>query len=78
MKFHHGTNSKLRSAIGTGAMGLEHIRNLKLLSGAKIVACADVNERMRSEARTLLPEAIIIEDYRELIGLSVRVGRDHM
>ena len=42
--------------IGTGAMGLEHIRNLKLIKNTKVVAIADGDARARAEASEL-PEA---------------------
>lgn len=59
--------------IGTGAMGQEHIRNLKILKGAVVVAVADTDEKMRSEAQVLLPEAIIIGDYKQLCAIGVRI-----
>jgi myo-inositol 2-dehydrogenase/D-chiro-inositol 1-dehydrogenase len=40
--------------IGTGAMGLEHIRNLKLIANTKVVAIADGDARAREEASELL------------------------
>lgn len=40
--------------IGTGAMGLEHIRNLRLVKKATVTAIADTSERMRAIARDLL------------------------
>ena len=41
---------------GTGAMGLEHIRNISLLRdrGSTIVAVADSDQRARKEARAEL------------------------
>lgn len=58
---------------GTGAMGLEHIRNISLLRGrgATIVAVADSDARARDEARKELDgagfkDATIFDDVRKL------------
>ena len=36
--------------IGTGMMGCEHIRNLKKIPGANVVAIADPDEKSRKQA----------------------------
>jgi len=65
------------AVIGTGAMGLEHIRNLKLVEGVKVIAVADSNSAQRDEAAALLDkDAKILDDYkalREIEGLDVLV-----
>ena len=58
---------------GTGAMGLEHIRNISLLRerGSTIVAVADSDARARKEARAELdkwgfPNAKVMSDWHSL------------
>ena len=58
---------------GTGAMGLEHIRNISLLRerGSTIVAVADSDARARKEARAELdkwgfPQAKVFSDWHSL------------
>ncbi len=58
---------------GTGAMGLEHIRNISLLRdrGSTIVAVADSDQRARKEARAELdkwgfPQAKVMSDWHSL------------
>ena len=58
---------------GTGAMGLEHIRNISLLrdQGSTIIAVADSDERGRAEARAELdtwgfPDCKVVADWHEL------------
>ena len=58
---------------GTGAMGLEHIRNISLLRdrGSTIVAVADSDQRARKEARAELdkwgfPNAKVMSDWHSL------------
>lgn len=43
--------------IGSGMMGQEHIKNLLVVPGAKVVAVADPHEGSRKAASALLPEA---------------------
>ncbi len=55
--------------IGSGMMGHEHIRNIKLLEGASVVAVADPDEGMRTTAQTLSGEGCAaFADYREMAG----------
>lgn len=53
--------------IGTGMMGIEHIRNLVLLPNAEVVAAADPNERSRSWAVSAAPGLAMFSDYREML-----------
>ena len=54
--------------IGTGLMGLEHIRNLELVPGAQFVAAADPNERSRGWAANAAgPDVALFEDYRTML-----------
>lgn len=62
--------------IGTGCIGLEHIRNLHLLEGMHVSAIADPHEPSRAAALECLQAlgdaagVSVHEDYRELIALS--------
>jgi predicted dehydrogenase len=54
--------------VGTGMMGLEHLLNLRLLDGARVVAIADPHEPSRARGRELAgPEARVFEDAREML-----------
>jgi len=54
--------------VGSGMMGQEHIRNLKLIAGAKVVAVADPDDDMRGQARELAgSECVAFADYRQMI-----------
>jgi len=54
--------------IGTGMMGLEHVRNLALLPGAELVAYADPHEESRRWARLAAgPAPSAYDDYRALL-----------
>ncbi|TAK56209.1 MAG: Gfo/Idh/MocA family oxidoreductase [Dehalococcoidia bacterium] len=54
--------------IGTGLMGLEHIRNLALVPGAQLVAAADPNERSRGwAAKAAGPDVALFVDYRTML-----------
>lgn len=61
--------------IGAGAIGLEHIRNLEIVSGAQLAAVADADENSLSNARDLLENTMGImgvsytADYVELLRL---------
>lgn len=54
--------------IGTGMMGVEHINNIRHITGAEVTAYADPDEGSRNSARRLLPDAAEFVDYRELLG----------
>jgi myo-inositol 2-dehydrogenase / D-chiro-inositol 1-dehydrogenase len=55
--------------VGSGMMGQEHIRNLQLLPDAEIVALADPDEAMRSQAAVLAGgEVRTFADYKELLS----------
>ena len=54
--------------IGTGKMGIEHLRNLALLPGAEVVAYADPHEESRRWARLVTgPGPAAHTDYRALL-----------
>ena len=53
--------------IGTGMMGHEHVRNLALLPGARVVAYADPSREQRWWTSQLVPDAEAHEDHRELL-----------
>jgi predicted dehydrogenase len=53
--------------IGTGMMGVEHIRNIQLLPHAQLVATADPNENSRKWAASAASEVPAYEDYRRLL-----------
>ncbi len=54
--------------IGTGLMGLEHIRNLALVPGAQLVAAADPNERSRGwAAKAAGSDVALFDDYRRML-----------
>jgi predicted dehydrogenase len=62
-------NSVIRYAvIGTGMMGIEHIRNIKLLPDARLVAASDPNERSRSWAAAASAGLTTYADYREMLA----------
>jgi predicted dehydrogenase len=54
--------------IGTGMMGLEHLRNLRLVPGASVTAVADPHGPSLDDARRLAPDAAVFEDPRELLA----------
>jgi predicted dehydrogenase len=55
--------------IGTGMMGFEHIRNLRLLPGARVTALADPNEPSRRLGLAAAGEALeVYDDARELLA----------
>ena len=55
--------------IGSGMMGQEHIRNIKLLEATEIVAVADPDEGMRTSAADLAgPGCKTFADHRDLLG----------
>jgi predicted dehydrogenase len=55
--------------IGSGMMGQEHIRNIRLLDGAAITGIADPNEQMRMSALNAAGGgATVFADYRDLLS----------
>lgn len=59
--------------LGCGMMGLEHLRNLALIDGAEVVAIAEPDTKMRTEALKLVPEAML---YTDVDGLLDHKGLD--
>ncbi len=55
--------------LGCGMMGKEHIRNLKLIEGASVVAVADPDEAMQAENQALVPEARFCRSLDELLSV---------
>ncbi len=54
--------------IGTGMMGIEHIRNIRLLAGAEVARCADPDAGSRAAAMAELPAGTPVEaDYAGLL-----------
>jgi predicted dehydrogenase len=55
--------------IGTGMMGCEHIRNLKLVPGVRVTAIADSDEGSRGWGRLAVGGDVeVYTDYRELLA----------
>lgn len=55
--------------IGSGNMGQEHIRYLKMLPGVQVAAIADPDREMRENAAALAgPQVQAFEDYRDLVA----------
>lgn len=55
--------------IGAGMMGQEHIRNLRLLDGAQVVAVADPSEEMCQKSAELAEGAIrTYSDYAQMVS----------
>eukprot|EP00616_Rhizochromulina_sp_CCMP1243_P009014 CAMPEP_0118968462 /NCGR_PEP_ID=MMETSP1173-20130426/5677_1 /TAXON_ID=1034831 /ORGANISM="Rhizochromulina marina cf, Strain CCMP1243" /LENGTH=420 /DNA_ID=CAMNT_0006917581 /DNA_START=87 /DNA_END=1349 /DNA_ORIENTATION=+ len=53
--------------IGTGAMGLEHMRNLKLLEDCRVAAVVDTDLNARNEAKEIIDQdAVVTTDYQAL------------
>jgi len=59
------------AVIGTGAMGLEHIRNLKLIKGTKVMAVCDSDARARAEASELLEHTsfVCLSDWNDILAM---------
>ena len=61
--------------IGTGCIGLEHLRNLHLVPGARVTAIADPHEPSRQQAVECLTGlgdmdgVSVLDDYHELLAL---------
>ena len=53
--------------LGCGMMGQEHIRNLSMVTGAKVNVIFEPNEKMRSESSRLVPQARFVETEEEVI-----------
>jgi myo-inositol 2-dehydrogenase / D-chiro-inositol 1-dehydrogenase len=60
--------------IGTGMMGCEHIRNLKIVPGVRITAIADPDERSRGFGK--LAAGANVEEYQDYRELLVRAPVD--
>ena len=60
--------------IGTGMMGCEHIRNLKLVPGMKVTAISDTNERSRAFGR--LSAGADVESYADHRDLLAKASVD--
>ncbi|HTF34493.1 MAG TPA: Gfo/Idh/MocA family oxidoreductase [Myxococcota bacterium] len=60
--------------IGTGMMGCEHIRNLKIVPGVRITAIADPDERSRGLGK--LAAGGNVEEYKDYRELLVRAPVD--
>lgn len=56
------------AVIGTGMMGIEHIRNINLLPAARLVAAADPDGRSRGWATAVADGISLYEDYREMLA----------
>ena len=55
--------------IGIGAMGREHVENLRHIEGAHVTAIADPDEGSREAGRSqLVGQVEVFEDYRELLS----------
>ena len=55
--------------IGCGMMGQEHLRNIKLLPDAEVVAIVEPNAAMRQRAAELAPQAAFVGSIRELLQI---------
>ena len=61
-------SEKLRYGIlGTGMMGQEHLRNLRLISEIEVAAYADTNDEMAAKAARLAPSAVRVRDLESLL-----------
>lgn len=54
--------------LGCGMMGQEHIRNIGLLSGARIAAFHDPDPGMSAAAAALAPDAEAVDGLEDLVG----------
>lgn len=55
--------------VGCGMMGQEHIRNIKLLPDAHILAIFEPDAAMRDEAAKLAPEALLCQSFETLLHM---------
>lgn len=53
--------------LGCGMMGLEHLRNLALIEGADVVAIAEPDPNMQTQALKLVPNATVYKDVDALL-----------
>lgn len=53
--------------IGAGMMGCEHIRNLLALPDTEVVTIADPHAASQKNAKQLVPNVVIHDDYREML-----------
>ncbi|MEM9756721.1 MAG: Gfo/Idh/MocA family oxidoreductase, partial [Pseudomonadota bacterium] len=56
--------------IGCGMMGQEHMRNIALLDGARVVAIFDPDPGMRAAAQALVPDARVAETLGDLLAIA--------
>ena len=68
--------------IGIGAMGREHVENLRHIEGAHVTAIADPDEGSSEAGRSqLVGQVAVFEDYRELLSsglVDAEIGRAHV
>ncbi len=57
--------------IGYGYWGPNIARNFAELHNSKVVAVADLKEEQRKRAQVKHPEAVLVKDYHELLGLEL-------
>lgn len=57
--------------IGSGMMGHEHIRNIRMQEGAVVAAVADPDEGMRMSAAALAGTSATYADWREMVSADV-------
>ena len=55
--------------VGCGMMGQEHIRNLNLIEGSKIVGIVEPDGDMRQKAATIAPKAKFVSSIQELLTI---------
>lgn len=55
--------------IGSGMMGQEHIRNIRLIAGVEIAAVCDTDPAMRAAAGALAPGAVLCPDLDTLLAV---------
>jgi predicted dehydrogenase len=53
--------------IGCGMMGQEHLRNIALLSQAKVVAIFEPDAAMRARAAALVPDAVFMDSLADVV-----------
>ncbi len=54
--------------LGCGMMGLEHLRNIAMIEGAKVTAIVEPDAKMQAEALKLVPEARMYQNIDELLA----------
>ena len=55
--------------IGCGMMGQEHLRNIALLPGARVVAIYEPNDIMAATAKAIEPNAKLVDSIAELLAI---------